>query len=126
MSEWTNVVEAIGQVGEVVVLLGALYYASKQLRKSQEQHDLEREQLRKSQEQRNLEREQLSLDQLIAWKNSALGLNDLALRYPDVFKTVLYPRAKDADEVRQLTSAYSSFARARGHVLHEQRRRAGG
>ena len=109
MCEWTNVVEALGQIGEVLVLIGALYYASMQLRKSQDRHNLEREQLRKSQEQHDLGREQLNLDQLIAWKNSALGLNRLAMQYPDIFKEVLYPRAGGPKEVKNMTAAYSSL-----------------
>ena len=48
-------------------------------------------------------------DRVIAWKNSALGLNQFAMRYPEVFKKVLYPMSKDADEVMQVTAAYSSL-----------------
>lgn len=48
-------------------------------------------------------------DQIIAWKNSALGLNEFAMKYPAIFKDVLYPRAKDAAEVQKYTSAYSSL-----------------
>ena len=47
--------------------------------------------------------------QIIAWKNSALGLNNLAMLYPDIFRKVLYPRAKNAEEVQKFTSAYSSL-----------------
>lgn len=48
-------------------------------------------------------------DQIIAWKNSAHGLNEMAMQYPGVFRKVLYPRAKDREEVQKYTSAYSSL-----------------
>ena len=48
-------------------------------------------------------------DQLIAWKTSALELNKLAMAYPEIFRKVLYPRTKDAEEVQKFTSAYSSL-----------------
>ena len=102
MNDIWNMIGAIGQIGEVAVLLGALYYAKQELRKAHEQNELDRK-------QHNLGRDQLSLDQLIAWKNSALGLNNLAMQYPDIFKEVLYPRSKDAAEVQKYTSAYSSL-----------------
>ena len=57
----------------------------------------------KQQEQRH------KADQIIAWKNSALGLNEFAMQYPGVFRKVLYPRAKDREEVQKYTSAYSSL-----------------
>lgn len=126
MADWTNVVGSLGQVGEVIVLLGALYYASQQVRKSQDQNELDRKQNELDREQHELGREQLSLEQLIAWKNSALGLNNLALQYPDIFKTVLYPRSESAEEVRQLTAAYSSLHALEVMILYAQRRRAGG
>lgn len=57
----------------------------------------------KQQEQRH------KADQIIAWKNSALGLNEFAMQYPDIFRKVLYPLAKDPEEVQKYTSAYSSL-----------------
>ncbi len=48
-------------------------------------------------------------DQKIAWKNSALELNKLAMAYPDIFRKVLYPRTKNTEEVQKYTSAYSSL-----------------
>ena len=52
---------------------------------------------------------QLKTDQLIAWKTSLHSLNRLAMEHPATFKKVLYPKAKDADHVQELTAAYASL-----------------
>lgn len=49
------------------------------------------------------------IDQLIAWKSAIQGLNQLAMEYPVIFHTVLYPKAEGPYQVKQLTAAYSSL-----------------
>lgn len=59
--------------------------------------------------QLNQQEQRHQTDQLIAWKTSTLELNKLAMEYPEIFRKVLYPRAKNAEAVQKFTSAYSSL-----------------
>ena len=101
MTQWTDIVEALGKIGEVVILIGAVWIALNQLRKLQKQNELDQEQQKSDQKKQKL-------DQLVAWKTSLHSLNQLAMQDPETFNEVLYPEAKNKDEVRQLTAAYAS------------------
>ena len=76
------------QILTLVVLIGSVVVIMRQLRQQEQRHQT---------------------DQRIAWKTSALELNKLAMAYPEIFRKVLYPRTKDAEEVQKFTSAYSSL-----------------
>ena len=90
-----QMVGAVAQIGQCLILAVAGVFAWVQLRKMSEQQEKMRA--------------QHELDRLIAWKTSVQEVNHLIFGDPETFRKVLYPKAETDEEVRMLTAAYSSL-----------------
>ena len=83
-----NVISAAADVAAFVVLVFAAVFGGKQIKIIEEQNRLSR---------------------IVGWKSSIQEVNDLILKYPDIFHPVLFPPLESEGEVKTTTAAYASL-----------------
>ena len=83
-----QLISAAADVAAFIVLVFAAIFGGKQIKIIEEQNRLSR---------------------IVAWKSSIQEVNDLILKYPDVFHPVLFPPLESEKEVKKTTAAYASL-----------------